>query len=80
MFGAARPSVHPPYDEFLEPDVAVSFSIGDIEVEQAFLPRDVAVHPDKKSVKLFRIDEAIAVEIARVECLAQLCEFLIVQF
>jgi hypothetical protein len=43
---ALRPSVRPPYGEFLEPDVAVSFGIGDIEVEQVFFPRDIAVPLD----------------------------------
>ena len=28
-----HPSAGPPHDEFLEPDVAVSFGIGDIEIE-----------------------------------------------
>jgi hypothetical protein len=40
---ALSPSVRPPDDEFLEPDVAVSFGIGDIEVEHAFFPRDITI-------------------------------------
>src|SRR5262249_33263924 len=63
--------------ELLEPDKAVAFGIGVFEVEEALFPRDVAVEPDQKSMELFRIDEAIAVEIARIECPAQLRELLV---
>ena len=38
MLSAARPSAGRPYDEFFEPDGAVAFGIGNIEIEQAFFP------------------------------------------
>ena len=38
MLSAARPSAGRPYDEFFEPDGAVAFGLGNIEIEQAFVP------------------------------------------
>lgn len=42
-------SARPPDDEFLETDVAVSLGIGDLEIEQAFRPRDVAVELNQQA-------------------------------
>jgi hypothetical protein len=67
----------PPNYELFETDIAVSLGIGHFEVEQALFARHIAVELFQQRVEFLLINEAVAVEIARLENLAQFGKFFI---
>jgi hypothetical protein len=65
----------PPNYELFESDVAVAFGIGYFEIEQALFARHIAVELLKQRVEFLPINEAVTVEVARIENSAQLGQF-----
>src|SRR5688572_25584291 len=71
--------VRPPRDELLEFDIAVSRGVGRFEVQQQFFLGNVAVDGLEQHVELRMIEKAVAVEIARVEDPAGVCDDVVIQ-
>src|SRR5262245_10841665 len=64
--------VRPPGDELLEANVAVTFSVGDLEIELTLRAGNVGVELVQQHAEFGRIEEAIAVEVAGIEGFARL--------